>query len=824
MNDKPSRFVLAVIIILVLASLTTAYTIIKDSPTSIFGSNVEIQGNLSAPNICYSNGTNCNGTILVNGSQSNITILTFNISSYEVLEAQMVYTEDGLSIGYPLGTTLQVGKEMYVVVTNLDSVTLEEGTPVSFIGVTGNREAVRRTNISDHYTSHNFAGLITSANCTTNAKCVVTTYGEVHNLDTNNLTESEVYVDVGLGSKTNTSPIAPYHMIQIGSVLVKNANVGIIYVHPMIGTSLSELDDVDGTPINTTGQILVWNQTRQVWDATTNINDKLQNGSSANFIDLNVNTNISTPTLKSYNENVRDSDTLFEIISDTRGTPQFLVQDGGDSQASFITRSFMVVNQNNTLLNLSQNNKCGDWGFIHIDCNTSTTGADFGVTDDIESKGIIYADEGLRAHTTTSGAYMVLGDLGSVASGSNGYYNATTNIFCDYVSNNLNTSGSWIIIQDESSVYNQAYADVNVIINSSCVEVSNNPSWSTDFSATKWILKPKNTISTIAQKGGFFEYYVGNNERSQFRIRTQNGTGDATLFVKTDSGVDGHSALEVDLDSNGYSANGEKISLGSTKTMQGGSLTILELVGDATNLNYTNGAYIDMQLAGMPVNAGEFNGIQMPSGLTNLITVGSSDTFNKSYSQGTNITTAVTPGGVGNVQVFTNDNDVLYVGSASNFTTISFTLDTVASANVLLTYSYCNSSNVYQTLPILSDTTNGFTESGALSFTNPTNRGTCNIQTSGTPFSDANNYTYIALTRTRNTLATPPILDTIAVSGVITNMFLQEDIMKLNPVNTAPETCNAINLGAIYFDISEDNMCVCKSGGWKVIEDGTACT
>ena len=91
-----------------------------------------------------------------------------------------------------------------------------------------------------------------------------------------------------------------------------------------------------------------------------------------------------------------DSNSLFQVISDTRGTPQFQIQDGGANQASFITRSFMVVNQNNTLLNSSQNNICSDWGFNQIDCNTSTTGADFGVTDDIQALGLIYGS-GLRA-------------------------------------------------------------------------------------------------------------------------------------------------------------------------------------------------------------------------------------------------------------------------------------------------------------------------------------------------------------------------------------------------------------------------------------------
>jgi len=55
-------------------------------------------------------------------------------------------------------------------------------------------------------------------------------------------------------------------------------------------------------------------------------------------------------------------------------------------------------------------------------------------------------------------------------------------------------------------------------------------------------------------------------------------------------------------------------------------------------------------------------------------------------------------------------------------------------------------------------------------------------------------------------------------------MYLKDTALRLNPVNTAPEICTVINLGAIYFDISEDDMCICKSSGWKVISDGSDCT
>ena len=56
-------------------------------------------------------------------------------------------------------------------------------------------------------------------------------------------------------------------------------------------------------------------------------------------------------------------------------------------------------------------------------------------------------------------------------------------------------------------------------------------------------------------------------------------------------------------------------------------------------------------------------------------------------------------------------------------------------------------------------------------------------------------------------------------------MFLKEDMLRLVPVDTAPEVCGASNKGGIYFDISEDQMCICTSGGWMEMDDASsACT
>ena len=284
-----------------------------------------------------------------------------------------------------------------------------------------------------------------------------------------------------------------------------------------------------------------------------------------------------------------DSNSLFQIVSDTRRTPQFLIQNGGPSQASFIARSFMIVNQNNTRLNSSMNNICSSWGFEHLDCNTSTTGADFGVTDDIEATGLIYSGEGLRSHSTSKGAYLVLNDHGSKYIGVNGEYDDSTSIFCDYTSDNFVNTGGWVTITDEMT-YTGAYGDINVFINSSCVELKNNPAWTSDFSNVKW--EVVDSPSLISQKGGFFEYYVGNDEQSQFEIRTPNGTGFTGVYFKDDAGADQHQAFTIDMDVNNYEGTvAQNIFMTSSTQMVNKDVTMILLEGDASTMNNSRGTF-----------------------------------------------------------------------------------------------------------------------------------------------------------------------------------------------------------------------------------------
>lgn len=529
-----------------------------------------------------------------------------------------------------------------------------------------------------------------------------------------------------------------------------------------------------------------------------------------------------------------NSNSLFQVIGDD-GTPRFQIQNGGDYQASFIARSFMVVNQNNTRLNQSQNNLCSEWGFKHIDCMSSTTGADMGVQDDFEAQGLVYTNHGIYGDTTHGGAYMILGDLTNYTfGGNNGSFDDSEDLFCDYVTSPFNQSQvdneNWILIA--TGDYEGAPAEVSRFINSSCIEVGNNPSWNEDLTDQVFYFHATPVFGIL--DGGFGEFYVGDNPQSKFEIKTANGTGHTGFEVDDIAGTDGHTAVDFYTDINGFDGTAVIHSVmdssSSVESVDSKNM-LLELI--VTNFNnsvhtFFQGDIIGEKASGMIINlfdvSGEFD---------NYIKHGESDEIVKAYYDDgdgtiTDVTNAFNSEGI-DVTLFENNGAIIYIGSTTKFTQMSVALNKTSNRDLKLEYYGCNSSNEWQDVGAtfgITDTTNGFKNSGAIfvAVSNPALRGTCNKELGGDLFDDTTNYYYFALKRTEGKGISAPIEGKFAISGSSTTFVLADDYMKLHPVDAAPITCDATSLGAIYFDVSEDDMCVCKSGGWFVMTDGSTCT
>lgn len=322
---------------------------------------------------------------------------------------------------------------------------------------------------------------------------------------------------------------------------------------------------------------------------------------------------------------------------------------------------------------------------------------------------------------------------------------------------------------------------------------------------------------------GMISFNVGTNPDAKFEIHIANGTGAHSALIEDVAGSENHVAFTVENDFKGHSGTtGVKIHSKSTEIADGIHRDALKIIGDASLVSNSAMHFIQLDAVGLG-SGNDVDALHITPLVTHIIHMGSADTLDSGYVEDINATgnfTSTTE----NIEMFEQDNDYIYIGNSLNFTTIGIDLFTTANVDLNLEYYYCNASGWFL-LTDVSDSTAGMQSSGTISFINPSDRGICNTEYDGTPFSDTADYTYIALKRTKNNVLTTPVERYISISGGSTYFILQKDMLKLNPVDTAPETCDATHLGAIYFDTSEDQMCVCTSGGWKEGDDTSAsCT
>lgn len=192
------------------------------------------------------------------------------------------------------------------------------------------------------------------------------------------------------------------------------------------------------------------------------------------------------------------------------------------------------------------------------------------------------------------------------------------------------------------------------------------------------------------------------------------GRQDAKLVVLNDSGCAGGSTAEV---------NGVRYT--RTKGLSTASVNAIRVGTD-----FTNALMVD----GSPAN-----------------NPGYGYTFTAAFAV-TDRTAAFTDPGT-NVQIFTADNTGILIGSDTTFSIISAVLAINASVNIVATWQYSTGDGTWATLTV-TDVTNGFTSSGKIAFAQPAlwaKTAHCNGATGG-----ITNAYYVRITRTVNTLATPP--------------------------------------------------------------------
>lgn len=235
-----------------------------------------------------------------------------------------------LSYQIPDGGTIQVNQEPFDLYHNLEGGTIINGDIVSTCGASGNRTAVCLTDATNDTKSLAAFGMVTVPSILNNNVGRITkSGGKVRQLNTIAYAEGTVlYVDpLNKGKWTATMPAAPNRAIKIGTVAVSHAVNGVVELDIQVLPKMTELADVNGTPLNASGQIPVWDNTNKYFDFTDNIN---------NYKHVNY-----CPTNLTVNTGVLNQGTVADLCA--IGGTDVIVQENNGADPLRVTLSFSNV-------------------------------------------------------------------------------------------------------------------------------------------------------------------------------------------------------------------------------------------------------------------------------------------------------------------------------------------------------------------------------------------------------------------------------------------------------------------------------------------------
>jgi len=219
-----------------------------------------------------------NGSPIMEGIQFDTTPSTSNLA-----EGLMRWnnTDGTLDLGMSGGNiNMQIGQELFIKVINKTASPILNGKVVYLKGRLGNRPKVELAQSDLASTSCSIG--VTTEDITVDAEGYITTFGYVRGIKTD-YTGSGVWGTTWAegdrlfvsktvaGQLTNVEPTVPHHSDCVATVGIVHSNLGSILVSINKHYTLTELSDVNGTPLNTTGQMAVWNNTAGYFDFNYNI-------------------------------------------------------------------------------------------------------------------------------------------------------------------------------------------------------------------------------------------------------------------------------------------------------------------------------------------------------------------------------------------------------------------------------------------------------------------------------------------------------------------------------------------------------------------------
>ncbi len=328
---------------------------------------------------------------------------------------------------------------------------------------------------------------------------------------------------------------------------------------------------------------------------------------------------------------------------------------------------------------------------------------------------------------------------------------------------------------------------------------------------------------------------VGNSSKTDINVNggglvhfvSDGYTRPAPMFeVELDAAVDGTAGMMVEVEANGYAGIESIVVDYKTGDMQPNDhASVIKIELDdtgATNSDTTT--EIDfINILTLDEEDVEKHAVHIGQGFDSAITVSGGVAEDPDYGYEvtpdvpTDRVNGVAPDGTAflqvsasDLQIFDADNDYILIGSDAIYEAIEAILVAGANKHINETYEYSTGAGTWATL-VVSNTVNGFQQSGIITFNAPVGWAKSNLTTGGgAAITDAY---YVRITRTRNALGSPPIEDyfkTFTASS-LTDFEIRGD-GTIRPVAMADA---AAPNHSLYFSTTQNKL-VYKDGGGVV--------
>jgi len=198
----------------------------------------------------------------ISASSANISRLYFDVnpSTDDFREGKLYYDPlyKTLSCNIDTDVNLQLGEESLVYVYNNSGFNILNGQVVYFSGGYNGYPTIALAIANSSTTYASFA--VATQNINNGAYGLITSRGEIHNLDTSGFAIGDILYlsDISSGTLTNSEPSLGNYKSRIGRCLLSDASAGEIYVNIWQAYKINDLSNVVA-PSPTVDDVLKWN-------------------------------------------------------------------------------------------------------------------------------------------------------------------------------------------------------------------------------------------------------------------------------------------------------------------------------------------------------------------------------------------------------------------------------------------------------------------------------------------------------------------------------------------------------------------------------------